>query len=226
MPSTRGFDVTRSVTSPQPGAVRSAASGRLREQALALVRSERLVAAAYSYRIAPLERPAGPSLHVAGEVLEAPWLLPSCGELTAIAFGVATLGPALEERVHALFGEGRAALAVTLDDLGNELLFAASRRLQDRMLADVTKQGLTMAGELRSGDPGLAIETQPLVLRLADGEAVGVRISSGCMMYPVKSTSMVLGVGRDLPEVKWSRCDQCPSLERCRVAQRSRGTVT
>jgi hypothetical protein len=91
--------------------------------------------------------------------------------------------------------------------------------LQDRMLADARQQGLSMAGELRSGDPGLALETQRTVVRLADAQAIGIRLSAASMMYPVKSTSMVQGVGLALPAARWSRCDTCPNKARCKVAQ-------
>lgn len=221
MPSARGFNVIRAVRAARPRTSQSAVRKRLCDEALALVQSESLLTAAYSFRIVPLERPAAHSLCLDGEILEAPWLVPSSGELTAVACGVATIGPALEARVRELFAARRASLAVALDELGNELLFAVARRIQDRMLADTKKRGLMMAGELRSGDPGLALETQAAVLRLAEANTIGVTLCSGFLMRPLKSTSMVLGVGLALPHVNWSRCDYCPSLERCRVAQTS-----
>jgi len=215
----RGFNVLRTVGNVPPATPVSFARARLRREALALAERDALVEAAYTYRIVPLEGPASRTLCLDGEMLEAPWLLPSSGTLTAVACAVATIGTALEESVRALFARRQAALAVALDELGNELLFAVARRAQDRMLADATRQGLEMAGELRSGDPGLAIDTQGAVLRLAGAAAIGVSLSSGLVMRPLKSTSMVLGVGLALPQVQWSRCDYCPSLERCRVAQ-------
>ena len=35
------------------------------------------------------------------------------------------------------------------------------------MQAEASRRGLTMSGELRAGDPGLALEAQGAVLRLA-----------------------------------------------------------
>jgi hypothetical protein len=214
MPSFNGFDVFRAVAA-SPGRARTALTARLRLQALEYAQAENLVQPAYSYRIVPLEGPAGDILCVDGEHLPAPWLIPESGELTAVACAVCTLGPALEARVTQLFGERRASLAVALDSIGNELLFAVSRRAQDRIQADVTKQDLCMAGELRSGDPGLALDTQVTVLRLAEAHTIGVRASKSGMMSPLKSTSMVLGVGIALPQTQWSRCDNCPSRDRC-----------
>jgi hypothetical protein len=85
----------------------------------------------------------------------------------------------------------------------------------------VRKRGLMMAGELRPGDPGLALEAQKIVLRLADAKTAGVSLTRGHVLHPLKSTSMVLGVGLDLPPARWSRCDDCPSRPRCQVAGRA-----
>jgi hypothetical protein len=216
----RGFDVLREVAeSPRFGRP-SALRDRLRHEALALARAEDLVDAAYSYCIVPLDAPAAPMLRAGGETLHAPRLLPESGQLTALACAVCTLGARLEQRVTSLFAARRASLALALDELGNELLFAASRRVQDRMLADANRRGLSMAGELRAGDPGLALDTQAAVLRLAQAGLVGVRVSDDQLMQPLKSVSMVMGVGIALPPAQWSRCDECPRREKCKLVGR------
>lgn len=221
----RGFDVLREVSATlirgRPSTVRE----RLRHKALAFARDERLVDAAYSYCIVPLDAPAAELLHAGGEQLFAPWLLPASGELTAICCGACTLGPAFERRSRELFAARQASLAMALDDLGNELLFAISRRAQDRMQADAARRGLSMAGELRPGDPGLALDAQSAVLRLAQAETIGISLDGGSLMHPVKSCSMVLGMGFDLPAVQWSRCDQCPTRDKCRVVERAAAAV-
>jgi hypothetical protein len=217
----RGLDVLReAAATPLPGRP-SAARERLREKALELARRERLIDAAYCYAIVPVETPAAESLVAGGELLFAPWLLPASGELTAIACGACTLGPNLERRVRELFAERQASLATAMDALGNALLFAVSRRAQDRMLAEASRRGLSMAGELRPGDPGLALDAQAAVLRLAQAHTIGISLNAGGLMHPLKSCSMVLGVGIDLPAVAWSRCDHCPTRDKCKVVERA-----
>ncbi|MCC7059308.1 MAG: hypothetical protein IT508_03660 [Burkholderiaceae bacterium] len=197
------------------------ARARLRSEAIELARAEALVQAAYCWRVSGLEAPAGAHLHAGGERLHAPWLVPAAGELTALACVVCTLGDRLERRAGELFAQRRAALGLALDELGNELLFELARRAQDRVHAEVRRAGLSMAGELRAGDPGLALQEQAAVLRLAQAQRLGVQVSRAAMMHPVKSTAMVLGVGVGLPAVNWSRCDRCPSRERCAVRLRA-----
>ena len=217
----RGFDVLREVAeSPRFGRP-SALRDRMRREALDLARAEELVDAAYCYRMVPLDAPASPWLRAGGESLHAPRLLPESGQLTMLACAVCTLGTRLEQRVSSLFTERRASLALALDELGNELLFAASRRVQDRMLADANRRNMSMAGELRAGDPGLALDAQAAVLRLAQAGLIGVRVSDNQLMQPLKSISMVMGVGIDLPPALWSRCDECPRREKCKLVART-----
>lgn len=222
----RGFDILREVTAAPLRGRSSPMRQRLRQMALAVAREPGLVDAAYSYCIVPLDAPPADWLLAGGERLHAPWLLPESGTLTAIACGVCTLGPAFEQRISKLFAARQASLAMALDELGNELVFAVSRRAQDRMLADTRRRKLCMAGELRPGDPGLALDTQGAVLRLAQAENIGVTLGTGGLMHPVKSCSMVMGVGIELPPVQWSRCDQCPTRDKCKVVERAAAAVS
>ncbi len=225
MPSVRGVDLKRELANgPLEGL--SPASARLREQAVAMIRDEQLLEASYSCNIVPLDHPAeGPSLRAGGECLEAARLLPESGELTALGCGVYTLGERFEKRVRELFKERRAALAVVLDEIGIELLYAMGRRIQDRMLSECYRKRLSMGAELHAGDPGLDLDAQAAVLRLAEADKIGVGLHKGQLITPLKSGSVVFAVGRDLPEVAWSRCDTCPSKNKCNFGRRQRSTA-
>jgi hypothetical protein len=182
--------------------------------------SDDLLAPALRFAIVDLERPAADTLYAGGLELYAPRLLPAVGELTALACGAATIGVRLEQRVTALFAERRASLALALDALGNRCLHILSRCLQDRMLVAARDRGLVLSGELRPGDPGLALDAQTTVLRLADAAAIGVQTTRGLALHPLKSISMVLGAGHGLPPARWSRCDDCRSRPRCKLVAR------
>ncbi len=225
MPCVRGVDLKRELASgPLEGL--SPVSARLREQAVAMIHDEKLLEAGYSYNIVPLDQPAkGPQLRAGGERLEAARLLPESGQLTALGCGVYTLGERYENRVRELFKERRAALAVVLDEIGIELLYAMGRRIQDRMLSECYRKRLSMGAELHAGDPGLALDAQAAVLRLAEAKAIGVGLHKGQLITPLKSGSVVFAVGRDLPEVAWSRCDTCPSRSKCNFGRRQRSTA-
>ena len=133
------------------------ARARLRREGIAVLRGEGLLQPAYSHAILPIDGEAAGWFRVGGEVLEAPTLVPGSGALTALAFAVVTLGGRLEGLISQLFSQRKAALAITLDDLANEMLMALGRRVQDRVQAEVLRRRLTMAGELHAGYPVLDI---------------------------------------------------------------------
>ncbi len=160
MPEIRSLSLLRQVRTESATHGAFAARERFHREAIDLIERETLIAPAFSFRIAELDAAAADILHVDGETLYAPRLLPEAGELTGLACGVVTLGPALERRVTSLFAEKCYSLALALDDIGNQLLLAATRHAQDRMWAAARAQKLTMAGELRPGDPGLALQAQ------------------------------------------------------------------
>jgi hypothetical protein len=195
--------------------------GRYRRDAIDLLERDDLLDAAFCYRIVALDEPPSHVLRAGGEALDALRLVPKSGQLTALGVGICTLGPALERRASALFAERRMSLALALDRLGNELLSALSRRVQDRIVSEARKVGLTAAGELRAGDPGLPLAAQTAVHRLAGADTIGVSVTQGQVLHPLKSMSMVLGIGIDLPAAHWSRCDDCPSAPRCRMSGRA-----
>jgi hypothetical protein len=218
MPSLPAAPFLREIAGQAPaGSLRQ----RFRDEALALIEHERLAEPAITFAITDLDAPATETLKAGGESFFAPKLLPSSGRLTALACGVATVGPRLEERVGLLFRERTMSLALALDDVANDLLLAVSRRLQDRMLLTAQMRGLTMAGELRPGDPGLSLNAQGGVLRLADASSIGVSLYGGHMLNPVKSVSMMLGAGLELPPARWSRCDDCGSRATCKIVARA-----
>jgi hypothetical protein len=216
MPQVVGVNLLRGLETGSSRPKLSPARSRLRDDAIELARAEKLLGlAGYSYEVVALAPPTDGLLRAGVETLHAPKLLPQSGQLTALACAVATVGQALTDRVSDLFAQRRAALGLALDSLGNELLFALARRVQDRILSETMRKRLTMAGELRPGDPGLALDAQGAVLRLAKAQRIGVELTHGMLMRPHKSTSMVLGVGIDLPATAWSRCDDCPSNTKC-----------
>ncbi len=199
--------------------LRSPAAVILRERALALAAEEGLGECRYALRIVPLQRQLEGKLTLEGETLFAPRLVPASGELTALGFAACTLGGTLEACVRSLFAERRPSLAMALDAVGNEMLSVVNRRAEERLQARASRLGLEMAGELRPGDPGLGLEAQAAVLALSGGAQIGIRLCRHCLLEPVKSTTTVLGIGRDLPAASWSRCVECRSRERCNWAR-------
>ncbi len=195
---------------------------RQRAKAIALLEEESLLQAAFTFKQLSLDSVDGSQLKIAGSQLDAPLLIPQSGQLTGLCFGACTLGAGLEQRVTELFQQRRASLALALDSLGTELLFDLGRRLHDRIVIDSRRQGLSVGQDLHAGDPGLDLCAQATVLRLADAQKIGINLHNSNLLQPLKSSSVVMSVGYDLPKPNWSRCEHCPSRARCRLTQNNR----
>jgi Tetrahydrofolate dehydrogenase/cyclohydrolase, NAD(P)-binding domain len=124
MSTVRGSGLIREfATIPCPGGPLQQRA-HFRRDALDLIAHEDQLNATYCYHIVPLDEPPNTYLRDGGEILDAMRLVPENGQLTAVAAAICTLGPALEQRITALFAERRTSLALALDSLGNELPFA------------------------------------------------------------------------------------------------------
>ena len=214
------FDALKAVTRTPQVTARSPAAVKARARVLGLVREEGLGESRYALRIVPLEKEADGYLTLEGETVFAPWLVPTSGRLTALGVGLVTLGPAVEARVLQLFAEKQAALALALDQFAGELLFATGARLEARLRILAKRQGLSLSGELHPGDPGLALEAQQTLMRWMAPDTLEILLHNGHLLNPLKSGSVIYGIGENLPPATWSRCDMCPSRSKCPKTER------
>jgi hypothetical protein len=133
---------------------------------------------------------------------------------TELAIAVCTIGPALEERVSALFAEGDSLRAVAMEGAGIAAIRQVSTQVGIRVCDVATARGLRVGMRANPGQEGWSILQQRVVFGLMPAEKIGVRLTSSCLMLPAKSVSFVVGLG---PEMRADAvpCDFCSKRERC-----------
>jgi len=189
---------------------------KVRQEAIAMVEEDGLAMPAYSYRSTEVRGTGGELLEFGAASICAPGLADVSSRLTAVTAVVCTLGPAIEERVSQLCAGRRLSLALALDRLGNELLMYTARQVMLMVRAEARKQGLSIGDAISPGGRGLQLDQQGTVVALADGARLGVRVIDQGMLHPVKSRSMVIGVGSGLTAKPLRRrCEGCSSRETC-----------
>jgi hypothetical protein len=166
---------------------------RVRDEARLLLRREALVSPAFTYRIA------------------------AEGSLAA---GACTIGSALEHRVGELFRSGRRLLALELDALGNERLFCLAMRALSTIGRDAKRRGQSAGDERYPGDDGMTLEEQLQALELAAADSIGIAVTAGGMLSPVKSMSFLVPLGAGLKKSRGGPCLRCPSRARCASGRR------
>ena len=201
-------------------AKRCAAAGPLqasRQLALGMIAQEGLARPVFCYRAAKLQGVRGDLLELGQTELSAPGMAATSSRLSAVTALVCTLGPALEARVSGLCAKRSISLALALDELGNAMLMYTARRAVLAVRKECRSQGLTTGDTLTPGGSGLPLAQQGAVLQLAGGDRLGVSVTEQGMLWPVKSRSLIVGMGAGLsPQPSRKRCQQCSSGGHCR----------
>jgi hypothetical protein len=142
------------------------------------------------------------------------------GNAKQIAVAVCTIGPQLEEAVSAMFMNGQQAEATVLDGVGSAAVEELAQRAC-RLFEDMARShGLTTSVPFSPGDPDWPLEAQRDLLDLVGAEQIGVSLNDSFLMHPLKSLSLVVGIGENLT-ASGSACDYCTLREVCRYRQTS-----
>jgi hypothetical protein len=149
-----------------------------------------------------------------GVVFEGPLVARALAGATDVAVVVCTVGPALDEQVNALFAAGEPVQALALDGAGTAAVGEVSRLVGERVCDMATAQGARIGMWASPGQEGWSIYQQQVVFGLLEADAIGVRLTTNCLMVPRKSVSFVVGIG---PEMRADAvaCDFCSKRERC-----------
>lgn len=157
-----------------------------------------------------------------GGRLEAPGVVRRLGAATRLAVGFVTIGAALPDAIAEGFAQGRRLQSLGFDMIGTQSAQAASDALWDHLARLAADQGLSISSPMHPGDEGFPLECHAVLGRLVGPETIGIHIRDGGLLAPLKSLSLVAGVGVAMP--RWSRheaCFRCPSRQRCTRGRRA-----
>jgi len=168
-----------------------------------------------AYRELAVESLRHERLFLTGGVLTGPLVAQHLRSAQQVVVLACTIGDALERVISEAMSEDPVR-GLALDGLGSAaaegLAAAAAAHFEDQARA----QGLHTTIPLSPGMVGWPVEEgQAEIFSLVDGGEAGISLTSGGMMVPRKSISLVLGVGKDVaPEGR--ACDFCNLRETCR----------
>ena len=144
-------------------------------------------------------------------------LLPSvfleAQELAAI---VCTIGPRLENETAGYFRNKDPLRGILLDSIGSAAVDALVHEIRIFITNKASSYGFQASSPLSPGMPGLPISEQRRVFELVPTRKIGVKLTSTGMMVPLKSTSMVIGIGSQMKT--WTQaevCARCGTKETC-----------
>lgn len=138
---------------------------------------------------------------------------------TEIAVVVCTIGPALDERSSAVMDED-IIRGLALYGVGSAAVEALADAVCRQIELEAEERGLKTTIPLSPGMIGWSVEEgQPQIFQLVDAGRIGVALNPGGVMTPLKSLSMMIGLGRNVADGGLT-CDYCAMKETCRHRER------
>ncbi len=178
------------------------------EDALAL--GERLMAPRMVYRSVAVAAQSAHLIEVEGERLHIPEIGRLWGPLLAVGAAICTAGDPIESRVQTLFDQREFPLAVMLDSVGSAAAESLAEHANDPLCQHALPEGLKVTNRISPGYAGWDTAEQAKLFRLCPGTPAGVTLNGACCMTPVKSISLLVGIG---PEARvdhyFTQCRRC-----------------
>lgn len=144
----------------------------------------------------------------------------------ALALFAATLGPAIDDVIRHLFQSGDPALGYVLDVTASSVADRLADLTGRRFLAHLERARTSAAARVLPYSPGYCgwhVSGQAALFERLRPQQIGITLTKGCLMEPIKSVSGVLVAGRgDVHKFRptYPFCDACTTHD-CRVRMAS-----
>lgn len=139
------------------------------------------------------------------------------GGAEELVVAVCTVGHGVDRLVEAAQREQQLFKAMLLSDLGSWGVDQVRQGLCRWLEVEAQRQGRRVSAPLSPGESDWAVTDQASIFALLDAAQINVWLSPSMVMSPIKSLSMIMGVGsRPMGVEGASNCDFCSLQERCR----------
>jgi len=138
------------------------------------------------------------------------------GGASVLIVAVCTVGAALSQRVEEHQRNKQLLRGVLLDDLGSWAVDQVRQQLCRWLAEDATRQDLHVSTTLSPGESTWPVSEQAVLFSLLDTTSIGVALSPSMVMRPLKSISLIMGMGSNVMGAEGAEhCDYCTINERC-----------
>jgi hypothetical protein len=138
---------------------------------------------------------------------------------TEIAVVVCTIGPALDDRSSVVMDDD-IIRGLALYGVGSAAVEALANAVCRRIEQEAEERDLKTTIPLSPGMIGWSVEEgQPQIFQLIDAGRIDVALNPGGVMTPLKSLSMMIGLGKNVAD-QGLTCDYCAMKETCRHRDR------
>ena len=140
------------------------------------------------------------SVSVGGVTFSSKELAIRCRGAEELVLFIATIGPRLEDRVHARIS-AEPLPAVVLDYFGSEAVVGLTHHMRKELEAYARPKGYRVGWRFCPGYGDWDTREQHKLFSLLDGDPIGVELAPSGMMHPRKSYAGVIPLGSEVEEI-------------------------
>lgn len=138
------------------------------------------------------------------------------GGAEELIVALCTVGSGADRLVEQAQKKGQLFKALLLNDLASWAVDMVRQQLCAWFEDEARQQGLRMSAPLSPGESVWSVRDQKVIFSLLDASEISVSLSPSMVMSPIKSLSLIAGVGtRPMGVEGASNCDFCTIKERC-----------
>jgi hypothetical protein len=137
-------------------------------------------------------------------------------EADNIALAIVTIGASLPSKVNSLMDSGSYVDGVILDAFGSAGVEQVANQINQEIDAFAKNKNLDTSRRFSPGYCQWGVQDQTFIFDLLPGDEIGVVLTEGFMMQPIKSVSFAINIGNNIKKSKWeSRCKTCEDRGQC-----------
>ena len=130
-------------------------------------------------------------------------------EAEEVAVMAVTVGSAVEEAIDSAFSAGEYSRALLLDAAATTATEACADYLNRTVTAEAKRRGLYTAFRFSPGYGDWDITVQSDIVRLSEGDSIGITVTESSMLIPRKSVTAVIPLRAQKAEALAHGCSFC-----------------
>lgn len=149
-----------------------------------------------------------------GSVFKDDYVIRNLKDADYIIMAVITIGDALDKKISQSFSDGDYMKGMVYDTIASTALEYLSKSLWQDLMNEAMSRGFGITHRLCPGDSRWNIKDQAIIFKNLDASSIGVTLNESYMMNPIKSSSIVYGIGKNVKTSLVDHdCDECDLID-------------
>lgn len=149
-----------------------------------------------------------------GNTFKEDYIVRNLKDANYIVSAVVTVGKKVSEKINETFSKGDYLKGMIYDVVANTALEHLRKSFEQDLMKKAREKGFGITHRLSPGSNGWSIKDQKIIFEILNTKSIGVFLRESYLMDPIKSTSLVYGIGKNIKvSIHEDVCDECPLVD-------------